>query len=218
MEIINQCSSYRYNLVKRVRRSLEWISPPDIDGVAFIYLVDDLPPMPEDTNRAAALGLCVYGWYSKKYVNEQPSIALHIPDIFRGMPSIYWITTVPTILITSTLAHEVGHHLIAKRGYIFRKGESLKRGFGVEHLCDSYANNAIARMRQRWHYRIGQWAIKDLAETHYIRAVIHWKHKEYKEASEHFYKSWSLNPENQDSYDWHWKARQIYESEDRNTA
>jgi hypothetical protein len=188
-----------------------------MDGISSIHLVDQLPPepnsLPKSAKEAAAQGLSLYGWYSRQYKKRPASISLHIPDILRGVPSIYWLTSAPTVLITLTLAHEMGHHLVAKRGHIFQKGESYKRRYDVEKLCDSYAYSAVARMRQNWYYRFGQWAIKDLADTHYIQAVLDWKNKNYKEAAERCYKAWTLNPEHRDANYWYWRAKEMCESE-----
>jgi hypothetical protein len=184
---------------------------PDLDGISSIHLVDQLPPepnrLPKSAKQAAAQGLSLYGWYSRQYKNKPASISLHIPDILRGVPSIYRLTSAPTILITLTLAHEIGHHLVAKRGYIFQRGESHKRRYDVEKLCDGYAYIAVGRMREEWYYRFGQWAIKDLADTHYIQAIIDWKNKNYKQVAEHCYKAWTLNPEHREAQYWYWRAK-----------
>jgi len=139
MEIVDHCTDSHWSLVGRVRRGLQFVPPPDLNGISFIHLRDCLPPkpnmLPKSANDAAAKGLSVYGWYSRQYKNRAAAISLHITDILRGVPGFYWLTPVPTILITLTLAHEVGHHLVAKRGYIFKKGDVYKRRFDVEQLC-----------------------------------------------------------------------------------
>jgi hypothetical protein len=48
-----------------------------------------------------------------------------VSEIDRGIPSLYCWTTVPTMVITQRLAHEVGHHLIATGGYLFSPAQKF---------------------------------------------------------------------------------------------
>src|SRR6266540_2197043 len=101
-----------------VRRILNWISPADLRGLEYIRLIDLEPEEPEASILPAFLrGFTHNGRYLKKDLAEPPRILLYTQDLYLGIPSILKWTQVATLRIAFTLAHEVGHHVIATRGY-----------------------------------------------------------------------------------------------------
>jgi hypothetical protein len=82
------------------------------------------------------------------------------------MPRLYWYTPASTLNICYTLAHEVGHHLIATRGYVFEKTESYSDDEIEEEFCNRYAFVVTKRMLKRYYYRFGDWLLRDLAGWH----------------------------------------------------
>lgn len=127
------------------------------------------------------------------------------------MPRDYYWTPVATLIITHTLAHEVGHHISSKKGYIFAPIErSNKRtDQDEEMLANRYASSVLTRMRRRWHYRVATWAIKDLAKWHDVSGVMNWKKERYNEAAEHWYKAAVLEPDNLQAAYWYWRAKEM---------
>src|SRR6266496_2272448 len=118
MRIESQCTKPPWGVVWHVRRSLAWINDADMEGLFFIRLVDELPKpsstSPEAIKEAFDQGFNIYGLYYKRRNKTKPAyIILNIADIYRGVPRLYWFTPVPTLLITYSLAHEVGHHIVA---------------------------------------------------------------------------------------------------------
>jgi len=49
-------------------------------------------------------------------------------------------------------------------------------------------------MLVRFYYRLGDWAIRDLSEWHYVFGINRWKSKNYVKAAEHLYNAWVLDP------------------------
>jgi len=114
-----------------VRRSLSWISPLDLDGVAFIKLMDEIEEphaeAPGWHKQAKAEGTCINGMYLPSEGKSPAHITLYGRDLYRGIPRIYSWTTVPTLSICYTLAHEVGHHLMLPGviSFSLRKNSSM---------------------------------------------------------------------------------------------
>jgi hypothetical protein len=213
MLIKNECTNPPYGLLKQVRRSLAWISPLDLDGIAFILLADEIgepnAESPEWHKTAKAEGIGISGMYVSQQKNSPAHIILYIRDLYRGIPSFYWWTTVPTLNNVYTLAHEVGHHLIEKRGYIFQPDERYKHDENEEDFCNRYAFNVTQKMMGHWYYRLGAWALRDLAGWYYIFGCLDWKEKKYKKAAERFYTAFHLDRNREDALNWYRRAKEL---------
>jgi hypothetical protein len=198
--------------MRRVQRSIRWIHPADLIDLKYIVLIDELPDVSKQSAswyiEARRKGTAVYGWY-KPNDGSPAAITLHVSEIYRGIPSLYWWTTVPTIVITQILAHEVGHHLIAKRGYLFSSVEKLIPRKNEENAINLYVFSVVKRMRERWSYRAGYWAVRDLADRHYFLGVLDWREKKYKEAAEHWHNASMFDPEREDAAYWYWRAKEL---------
>jgi len=213
MFIKNECINPPYGLLMQVRRSLAWISPLDLDGIAFIRLADELEEpndkSPDWHKRAKAESISITGLYSGQHKDSPAQITLYVRDLYRGIPSLYWWTTVPTLNLIYTLAHEVGHHLIAKRGYIFQPDEKYKHTENEEDFCNRYAFGVTQKMMKRWYYRLGMWGLKDLAGWYYIFGCLDWNEKKYKKAAERFYISFHLDRNREDALNWYRSANAL---------
>ena len=106
----------------------------------------------------------INGWYEISTVNDPAFIILYAEPIYRPIPWFLWWTTVPTLRILRTLAHEVAHHLVATRGYVFEKGEDVA---DEEALANRFSATVLASTSQKPSYTLGQWCIKDLADWYY---------------------------------------------------
>jgi hypothetical protein len=60
----------------------------------------------------------------------------------------------------------------------------------------------------RWYYRLGKWAIKDLAGAHYIKGMLKWRSGAYEQAAQSWYKSFCLDPDREDAIYWYKRARE----------
>jgi len=192
---------------------LSWINQADLADIAFIKLMDKMPEpsndSPEWHQRATAEEFSVNGLYLAQQGDTPAHILLFIRDMYRGIPRLYWWTPVPTLRVGRTLAHEVGHHLIAQRGYIFQPGEKVDQDEYEEEMANRYAFSVIKKMSQRWYYRLGQRLAKDLASTYYALGILDWNEKKYKEAAESWYRAWNLDPDHQEAVDLYWRAKKL---------
>lgn len=211
MEIQNECINSPRHVKRHVMRALRWINPVDLAGIAYIKLADKIPDpsknSPEWHQWVKAEGYSVFGLYVRKQAENPPHIILYIQDIYRCIHPLYGRTPLATLLIGQTLAHEVGHHLQAERGYIFQPGERLDQEEYQEEMADRYAFDVVKRMKERWYYRLGQWIMKDSARMYYHFGVEEWKKKNYRRAAEYFYRSHILDPENDETWYWHKRAK-----------
>jgi hypothetical protein len=212
MQIRNDCTDPPKGLLRHIQRSLKWINPADLEGIDFIWLTDkpseQLVENNEGLKRATEEGYCAYGFYVPKKKGSS-YIMLFVKGLYQAISAdpIYRITPAPTLWITRTLAHEVGHHLVAQRGYIFEPSEKYKHKEIEEEFCDRYAFNVLKKMQGRWYYRLGMWALKDIADMHYHFGTKAWKSKDYERAAEHWYNAGQLNPDHQDAVRWYWLAK-----------
>ncbi|MEK6288510.1 MAG: hypothetical protein AABO57_22565 [Acidobacteriota bacterium] len=213
MEIINQCHNPPRGALWHLRRSLGWINASDLEGLYCVRLLDALPEPNEESDEfykyAWKEGHHIYGIYSPENRNTVSCITLNLGDIYRLVPFIYWWTTVPTLLIAHSLAHEVAHHLVATRGYVFKNGENLEHREYEEVAANRYAFYVVKKMEERWYYRLARWMIKDLADHHHVLALLDWREKKYEKSAEHWYRAWCLNPELDEAAYWYLRARKM---------
>lgn len=210
LKILNCCTNPPLALEWQVRRSLRWIHKSDLHGLDLIRLEDELS---ETTDLAAACqerlraeregGAGVYGWYSR----EAPTlIVLYVRDIYRGIPSLLWWSSVPTLRIVRTLAHEVAHHVTATKGYVFQPGEKAD---DEELIANRYAASVLSKMRAHWRYRFSHWCLREIAAWHYAFGNVDWREKKYEAAANRFFRAWDLDPEHSDASYWYWRAKEM---------
>jgi hypothetical protein len=211
VQIINQCNKLPWGAVWHVRRSLTWLRENDLSGLFCIRLLNELPQptdqSDEEYKNAWAQGHDICGLYSAETTETVSCITLNLGDIYRPISRAYWCTTVPILLVARTLAHEVAHHLVATKGYVFSEGESFKHREDEERAANRYALNVLARMQSRWYHTLGAWLIKDLGDHHYIQGMLDWRERNYAKAAAHFYKSCRLNPNHDEAAYWYWRAK-----------
>jgi hypothetical protein len=210
MKIRNECTSSPRGLIRSVERSLDWIDAIDLYGVSFIRLLDDLPK-PTDRSPRWHKDLkkrhdYLTGLYSGKFKNQPAHITLYIRNLYRGIPSLLQPTPLSTLVITETLAHEVGHHLISTRGYIFQPTEAFEHQEVVEEFCDRYAFTVVKKMLAKPHYRLSRWTLSKLAGCYYDSASVDWNKNKYKQARERFLTAFLLDSNFDDALYWYWRA------------
>jgi len=202
MKVVNECKRLHSAMLWQVKRSISWIFPGDLEGISFLKLIDELEPAREVSDhwykKAVKNEDFILGWY-KAADRSGASITLHIGDIYKCIPRVYRWTPVATLIITQTLAHEVGHHISRKKGQaIGLTGRQDKKADREEETrAYVYAAKVMARMRRRLHYRLAAWAVSDLSQWHDVRALLNWREGKYKEAADGWYKSWVIDPDNE---------------------
>lgn len=203
MKIRNESAFSPRGLIPHVERSLAWINPLDLKGISFIRLMDDLP---KPTDRSPRWHkdlkkdyLHLLGLYWGKHKNEPAHINLYVRNLYRGIPSLLATTSIPTLVIAGTLAHEVGHHLICTRGYIFQPTEVFKHKEIVEEFCDRFAVSIVKNMMGKWRYRMSRWLIRRLAGWHLAMGSFDEGRKKQMQAAEHFLTAFYLDNNREDA-------------------
>lgn len=200
-----------------VRRGLGWINPADLVGIDLIELqykmADADSDAPDWHRQATEQDLSVNGLYLRRQGDSQARINLFVRDLYRGIPKIYWLTPVVSIVVTQTLAHEVGHHLIAERGYVFEQGEKVQPAEYEEEMAHRYSYQVVKKMKKGWYYKLAFWAIKDLAGWHYVQAMLNWRDGKYRQAAQGWYKSFTLDPDREDAIYWYKRAKEAVAEE-----
>jgi hypothetical protein len=92
---------------------------------------------------------------------------------------------------------------------VFEPTERYKWPEVEEEFANRYAVEVIKRMRRRWHYRLGLWMLKDLADWHYMMGIREWRDKRYGEAAEHWHKSVRLYPDASEVVYWYYRAKDM---------
>ena len=202
-----------------LKRSLKWIDQSHLEGLYCIRLLDELPVPTEESDEwykeARQEGYDVFGCYNAKQDNTVSCITLNLGDVYQSIPFLYRYTTVPTLLIAHSLAHEVAHHLVATRGYVFKRGENLKHKAYEEVIANRYAFYVVKRMEKRWYYRLGRWMVRDLSDHHHVLALLDWREKKYERSALHWYRAWCLNPELDEAAYWYWRAKKMHSASDQ---
>lgn len=209
--IRNSCTRLPFAASWHIRGTLSWIDPGDLVGIGSIRLKDSIEEA-EDAmwyQRAISEGLSINGWYRPEDRDESATITLFICDLYRGIPTLYWLTPVIRLRIASTLAHEVGHHLIATRGYVFAPGEKVVPIEYEEEMAHRYSFSVLKKMQKRWYFKLASLGIKDLACWHFTQGTLAWKQGNFKRAAESWYKSFHLDPDRQDAISWYKRAKEI---------
>ena len=188
-----------------LRRALRWMNPLDLAGVNFIRLL----PAKDD-----AAGAREGDDYLRspvtvgEYVTPNPRagsdwvthINVYTRPFYHGIPSLFKYTPVATLRMAFVLAHEVGHHLIHRRGYVFEPAERYKPlGFHderQERVADRYALELWRRMSARPHYRAWMWLGHKISRWYYNLGVAAWERGEYRRAAYYWFCAYCGDPEN----------------------
>ena len=169
------------------KRALKWMIPGDDLGIEFIRLDTNHPAdKGRDKKPAYLKGFTRNGQYLKRSAQYPTHIDLYSSDICMGIPWPLRLTTVMTLRIANTLAHEVGHHLVATRGYIFSPHERY-RGMLYdpieERLAEKYAENVLGRMKRSFKYRAAARVMRFVADRYHDLAILAWNAGNYKKAA-----------------------------------
>jgi hypothetical protein len=209
--IRNSCTKLPFAAKWHIRGALSWIEPRDLVGISSIILKDSFEEVDDAIwyQRVISEGLSIKGWYRSAGQGESATITLFLGDLYRGIPGLYRLTPVIRLSIASTLAHEVGHHLIATRGYVFAPRERVVPIEYEEEMAHRYSFSVLKRMNSRWYFKLASFGIKDLAGWHYAQGTLAWKAGNFKRAAESWYKTFDLDPDRQDAIIWYKRAKEM---------
>lgn len=188
-----------------IQRVLKWFSQQDLEGLDSIRVIDECPDDPESAKVSPYLrGFLNNGHYSKKMKNRPAQVVLYARDVYFGIPKLLMVNSVARLRLASKLAHEVGHHVIATRGYIYKPWEKYKPWNGIrdpyeEKMAEEYASDVISRMLTSWRYKFGKLLTRMLSTFLYKAGIQEFWDGNYQSAASLQSRAHTLNPENEDA-------------------
>lgn len=220
MKIVDRTTKRRTGLSRHLRRGLSWIPEGDLFGIDEIVLEEQLgsatATSPDWHHKIEGRNLAVGGQYFGRQGDLPASIVLYVASLYRGIPKVYWLSPIVTLLLARLLAHEVGHHLIKQRGYIFERGERIAPREYEEELAERYSFSVRKRMLRRWSYRFADWLTRDLAGWHYSIGIADWQEGRYEKAADRWETTFCLDPNRTDADYWYYEAKKALATESKN--
>lgn len=197
----------RFSRITRwhIRRVLKFINPADLDGLQIIRVINECPDDPEYLSVPRYLpGFLYNGQYLKKAAGRPAEIVMYANDIYFGIPCLLMSTTVATLKLARTLAHEIAHHVVQTRGYIIDETEKFtpfdgSRNPEEESAANAYANDVIKRMSHRLSYRLGRLLSAALSSILHRAGLRDYWHRRYARAASRLARAHSLDPQNEEA-------------------
>lgn len=188
-----------------IQRALNWISPLDLEGLELIRVIDESHDDPESANLPSYLkGFPYSGGYLRQTPTRRAQVLLYGNYLYLGVPRFLLRSPMVTLNLTRTLAHELGHHVIATRGYIYQPGEKYKPWDGIrnpyeEKMADAYTADVMGRMQRHWRYKLGKLLARMLSTLLYEAGLQDYWEGNYQSAASREFRAHTLNPENEDA-------------------
>jgi hypothetical protein len=113
-----------------------------------------------------------------------------------------------TLRIAETLAHEVGHHLIAEKRFALRVKKGSNHVESSEEFAERYASSVTLKMRQRSLYRLGNILLRLAAEINYFKGVLAWRKENYADAAEYFDRTMQVKADHAEASYWFRRSRE----------
>ena len=190
-------------LLWQVRRSIRFLKLKELGGTWRIILMDSSPETAFDNGSSGGKRL---GFYLQSESSRSlATIELYLDPIIDGIPKIFWLSTVPMILITKTLSHEVAHHLHLDRK---RSVLSKLKTKDPEEVAKQFAAKILLQMRNSWKYFIGFWLIKELAFYYYCQGIFAFEKHKYSLSANHYFNAWRLDTTLYEVAERHWAAKE----------
>jgi hypothetical protein len=215
-ELIDSCFKPRERFRRIFLRALSWIEPGALDGVEYIQIIDtihvregaqkwDHQPPTQDAFSS---------WYRPPQEGSGPSITVNVGELYRHIPFILRWTPAVTLAVTGTLAHEVAHHLVRHRGFVFSRDEAHRKltREQEEEIAERYAFATNKKMLRVWYYRLARRLMSEAAEHHYIQGLLDLKEGKYASAAARFHRAWHLVPEHEFASRAYWYAKELEQS------
>jgi hypothetical protein len=182
-----------------VRQALKWIDPVDVAGIDLIRLARKGP---DEVNTSRQPVYLRGEFYPGDYVQingHRPHINLYTNDLFTSIPSVLRLSPMATLRVAFVLAHEVGHHVIATRGYVYDSTERYQppgvRDRRKERMADRYAQEALRKMLKNLYYRLGYLLSRKLSYINYELGMAAYTRGDYRRAAFYWFNAACNNPD-----------------------
>lgn len=186
-----------------IQRALRWASPRDLEGLELIRVIDDSHDDPESAKLPQYLkGSPSRGMYLRQTATHGAQILLYGNYLYLGLPKFFMRSSMVTLNLTRILAHELGHHVIATRGYIYQPGEKYKPWDGIrnpyeEKMADAYAADVMGRMLRQRRYKLARSLARMLSTLLYKAGIQDYWDGNYQVAASREFLSYNFNPDNE---------------------
>ena len=199
-------------LTGHIRRALNVIESEHLEGIDHVLLLEDVPEISRradpELERILQDDLLLFGAY-KARTNDGPAhIILIVRSLYLPVPRVLTHTPAMTVWVAKTIAHEVGHHLIAEKKYALRKkadSDVLETG---EEFAQRYARAVISRIQRGGIYHLGAKLLRFAAAINYYCGAREWHKKNFDQAAHYFDMAIQVDPTDDDANYWFWKARE----------
>jgi hypothetical protein len=214
LRIIKETSIFPRLTGWHVRKSLAWIDKAELAGLEYIRLMDSEP---QDTAASEhppyLVGFMYCGAYSKKKDGRPASISLYTRDLYFGIPRMLVTSPLATLSIASTLAHEIGHHVLVTRGHVEADSSEIKLNRLIdspaERAATAYGQQTIKRMLVSPYFRAGKMMARALSNLLAKRGnQAHWA-GDFKRAAELEFRAYMLDSDNTDAWQAYLQDRQL---------
>jgi hypothetical protein len=187
-----------------IQRVLAYLSEDHLKGLEMIRVIDDCPDDELENVPSYMRGFLYKGEYLRSTKQDPAQIVLFANDIYFGIPKPLLVSPLATLKFARILAHEIGHHVIAKRGHIYQSSEKYKPWQGIrdpetEKMVDRFAAEVVQRMRQHWPYKVGKLLSRLCSTVLYRTGLRAYWTEDYKHAASLLARAHSLNLENEDA-------------------
>jgi|SRR5688572_6034961 len=200
-----ETSRFRATTKWHVRRVLKWINEEDLNDLHAIRVIDERPNDPEYAMRPRYLSGFLYnGHYEFKTKGREARVVVYANDIYFGIPHLMVYTPVATMKLAHTLAHEIGHHVVARRGYVYKPWENYKSWTGKadpyeEKMVEAYASDVMEKLLRRWPYKFGKFLTRKFANLLHDAALQKYWDGDYVRSARLGFRAYHLDSSNLDA-------------------
>lgn len=214
VRIIKETSIFPWLTGWHVRKALAWVDKADLAGLDHIRLINSSPKDPAAAQHPPYLvGFMYCGTYSKKRDARPAGISLYTRDLYFGIPRLLIPSPLATLNIAVTLAHEIGHHVLATRGHVDADSSEIKLNRLIdspaERAATAYGQQTIKRMLVSPYFRAGKMMARALSNLLAKRGnQAHWA-GDFKRAAELEFRAYMLDSDNTDAWQAYLQDRQL---------
>lgn len=191
---------------RHVERVLSWLPKRDLEGLEVVRVIEDCPDEELNADKVPAYmrGFRYNGMYVPRRKNGPAQILLYANDVYFGIPKVFLKSRMATLKIARTLTHEVGHHVIATRGYIYDPSEKYRPWNGIrnpaeEDMVDRYASDVLERMKRQLSYKVAELQTQTVSHLLYKAGLQDYFAENYKASASRQARAHSLNPKNEEA-------------------